>query len=96
MASSVGKMPMTIDLPVRRPAGQSGGRRTGGQSSGGQSRFRRPATGCLRREGLDLRTPHGSDRSVSAHLVDGAWIGRHTYVRRRLFQASLRRLHPTN
>jgi DNA replication protein DnaC len=28
-------------------------------------------------EDLDLRTPRGIDRAVIAHLVDGAWIGRH-------------------
>ncbi len=28
-------------------------------------------------EDLDLRTPRGIDRAVMAHLVDGAWIGRH-------------------
>lgn len=28
-------------------------------------------------EDLDLRTPRGIDRTVMAHLVDGAWIGRH-------------------
>lgn len=28
-------------------------------------------------EDLDLRTPRGIDRAVLAHLVDGAWIGRH-------------------
>ena len=28
-------------------------------------------------EDLDLRTPRGLDRSVMAHLADGAWIARH-------------------
>ena len=28
-------------------------------------------------EDLDLRAPRGIDRAVMAHLVDGAWIGRH-------------------
>lgn len=28
-------------------------------------------------EDLDMRTPRGIDRAVMAHLVDGAWIGRH-------------------
>ena len=28
-------------------------------------------------EDLDLRAPRGVDRTVMAHLVDGAWIGRH-------------------
>jgi DNA replication protein DnaC len=28
-------------------------------------------------EDLDLRTPRGIDRTVMAHLVDGAWIDRH-------------------
>jgi DNA replication protein DnaC len=28
-------------------------------------------------EDLDLRAPRGIDRAVMAHLIDGAWIGRH-------------------
>ena len=28
-------------------------------------------------EDIDLRTPRGIDRAVMAHLVEGAWIGRH-------------------
>ena len=28
-------------------------------------------------EDLDLRTPRGIDRTVMAHLVDGAWLNRH-------------------
>ncbi len=28
-------------------------------------------------EDIDLRTPRGIDRAVMAHLIDGAWIGRH-------------------
>jgi len=57
-----------LGLPVDREAAERDGKRL-------TARLRFAAPGqAARVEDLDLRSPRGIDRAVSAHLVDGTWI----------------------